>query len=766
MQSGSSAPSNLPSSGQVPNNAGSFAPGVMPPFGMMPPPGFMPPTPGMGPPPFGVPIPNMAPPPGFAIPPYAAPGFFPHADSALTLKENGDKNVWTEHQSPDGRVYYYNNLTKQSLWDKPDELKTAAEILLSQCPWKEYKTEEGKTYYSNVNTKESRWVIPPELGELKTKMASEEKAKTTLNGQSAPEAKPSSAVETSRPPISALDQAMAATLAAITVPSPQNDSMDVKESPGSDSRNSTPEPRAIFKDKKEALEAFKELLREKNVPSSASWDQALKVIQRDPRFAALGKLTERKQAFHAYKTQKQKEEKEENRLRAKKAKEDLESFLLSDSRISSTSKYYRCEEMYGSLDVWKNVPESERRDIYEDAIFHLAKREKEEEKALRKRNMKNLTRVLDSMTDITHRTAWTEAQQLLLDNPTFSEDNDLLAMDKEDALIVFEQHIRELEHEEEEERERGKRRLKRLQRKNRDSYLILMDELHDNGKLTSMSLWVELYPIISTDLRFSAMLGQPGSNPLDLFKFYIEDLKSRFHDEKKIIKELLKEKAFEVDVNTTFEEFATIVSDDKRSHTLDGGNVKLTYNALIEKAEARDKEKMKEENRRMKKLENAFRALLKTNEIDHVAVWEESRSKLEGDAAFDSITLESERVRIFKEYQRDMEESCGHHHSRSKKNKKKEKKQKRRSSSSKSPSTARSESRSKSRSKSRSRSKSIEDQQPVNKPEETFPTPTPKKNKKKKSKKKKERSQSVSDHFDSFHLIVLLVLTLLLSWCL
>merc|ERR1712071_511843 len=79
-------------------------------------------------------------------------------------------------------------------------------------------------------------------------------------------------------------------------------------------------------------------------------------------------------------------------------------------------------------------------------------------------------------------------------------------MDKEDALIVFEQHIRELEHEEDEERERGKRRLKRLQRKNRDSYLILLHELHDNGKLTSMSLWVELYPIISTDLRFSAIL--------------------------------------------------------------------------------------------------------------------------------------------------------------------------------------------------------------------------------------------------------------------
>lgn len=47
-------------------------------------------------------------------------------------------------------------------------------------------------------------------------------------------------------------------------------------------------------------------------------------------------------------------------------------------------------------------------------------------------------------------------------------------MDKEDALVVFDQHIRELEHEEEEERERGKRRNKRLQRKNRDSFLVIM----------------------------------------------------------------------------------------------------------------------------------------------------------------------------------------------------------------------------------------------------------------------------------------------------
>lgn len=70
---------------------------------------------------------------------------------------------------------------------------------------------------------------------------------------------------------------------------------------------------------------------------------------------------------------------------------------------------------------------------------------------------------------------------------------------------------------------------------------------------------------------------------MDLFKFYVEDLKSRFHDEKKILKEILKEKEFEVKRDTAFEQFATVICEDKRSANLDAGNVKLTFNLLLEK---------------------------------------------------------------------------------------------------------------------------------------------------------------------------------------
>ncbi|XP_063235647.1 pre-mRNA-processing factor 40 homolog A isoform X2 [Bacillus rossius redtenbacheri] len=649
---------------------------------------------------------------------------------------------WTEHKAPDGRTYYYNSVTKQSLWEKPDELKTPAELLLSQCPWKEYRSDNGKKYYHNVNTKESRWTIPKELEELKNRIASEEAAVSVSAPASVPAvapAVPSQPLQVAVPPVvppavaalspvpaalpqqvaspppksgtpsSALDHAMAATLAAISIPTPptkQDDDSGSNRDSAPGSRNSTPEPKLLFKDKKEAVEAFKELLRERDVPSNASWETAVKLIQGDPRFPLMRKLNEKKQAFNAYKTQRLKEEREEQRQRAKKAKEDLEEFLMISSDMSSTMKYYKCEDTFGHMDVWRNVSDSDRRDIYEDVVFNLAKREKEEAKVMKKQNMKRLLEILNGMTNINYRTTWQEAQQMLLDNQTFSDDANLLGMDKEDALVVFEDHIRELEKEDEEEKEIEKKRVKRLQRKNRDSFVMLLDELHEQGKLTSMSLWVELYPIISVDLRFSAMLGQPGSTPLDLFKFYVEDLKSRFHDEKKIIKEILKEKGFEVQVNTSFEEFATVVCEDRRSATLDAGNVKLTYNAFLEKAEARERERLKEEARRLKKLEAAYKSLLKSYDVDYSSSWEDIRSKIEGEPAFEAITLESERVRIFKEFQHETEEACGHHHSRSKKSKKNKKQKKRSRTRSGSRSVTESEEeRSRSRKKRRHRSK-------------------------------------------------------------
>jgi pre-mRNA-processing factor 40 len=227
--------------------------------------------------------------------------------------------------------------------------------------------------------------------------------------------------------------------------------------------------------------------------------------------------------------------------------------------------------------LWRAVHPEERKDVYDDVVFALTEKEKEQEKQQRERNRRVIAKVLHSMTSITYRTTWNEALKMIPDSRLFKKDEELKEMDKEDMLIAFEDHIRGLEREEDDGKQKDRERERRKFRKNRDAFLVLLDELHSSGKLTSVSLWKERYALISSDHRYHSMLGQPGSTPLDLFKFYVEDLKARLYDEKKIIKEILKDTGYEVEVETTFDQFTAHIASDPRSDSLDRGNMKLTF---------------------------------------------------------------------------------------------------------------------------------------------------------------------------------------------
>jgi len=72
------------------------------------------------------------------------------------------------------------------------------------------------------------------------------------------------------------------------------------------------------------------------------------------------------------------------------------------------------------------VSEIDRRDLYDDVMFNLAKREKEESKLLKKHNMKQLAALLDSMTLVDHTTTWHQLQEMLLHNQNFINSPNLL----------------------------------------------------------------------------------------------------------------------------------------------------------------------------------------------------------------------------------------------------------------------------------------------------------------------------------------------------
>ncbi|KAK3011939.1 hypothetical protein RJ639_010517 [Escallonia herrerae] len=117
---------------------------------------------------------------------------------------------WIEHTSRDGKRYYYNRRTRLSSWEKPLELMTAIEILLSgsflmlASRWLDMKTsgdendDSGsgmpsgmvlidmdlieiaqaaiislKRYYYNRVTKQSKWTIPDEVKFARDKVKAE-----------------------------------------------------------------------------------------------------------------------------------------------------------------------------------------------------------------------------------------------------------------------------------------------------------------------------------------------------------------------------------------------------------------------------------------------------------------------------------------------------------------------------------------------------------------------------------------------------------------
>jgi hypothetical protein len=55
-------------------------------------------------------------------------GGMPGGRYAASSMGMGRPPVWTMHRTADNRVYYYNNYTQQSTWDKPDELRTSEEV--------------------------------------------------------------------------------------------------------------------------------------------------------------------------------------------------------------------------------------------------------------------------------------------------------------------------------------------------------------------------------------------------------------------------------------------------------------------------------------------------------------------------------------------------------------------------------------------------------------------------------------------------------------
>lgn len=135
---------------------------------------------------------------------------------------------------------------------------------------------------------------------------------------------------------------------------------------------------------------------------------------------------------------------EEQRQRAKRNREELRVMMEEHEEVHSGIRWRRVCAIFEDHPLWKAVNPEERKDVFEDVTFALAKKERvridggrggsmqvlvekdfwtlthtcshlqEQERKQRERNCSNLAKILESMTSVTYRTTWAQVSKFHL----------------------------------------------------------------------------------------------------------------------------------------------------------------------------------------------------------------------------------------------------------------------------------------------------------------------------------------------------------------
>lgn len=392
--------------------------------------------------------------------------------------------------------------------------------------------------------------------------------------------------------------------------------------------------------------AFIGLLRRQKVQPDWSWEQTMRATIKDPQYRALKDPKDRKAAFEKYAVEVRLQEKDRAKERLAKLRADFGTMLRRHSEIKHYTRWKTARPMIEGETIFRSTnDDTERKQLFEEYIIELKKTHIEREAVTRKSAMDELVHILKGL-DLEPYTRWAEAHDMIQSDDKFKDDTKFQTLSKSDILTAFENHIKSLERTFNDERQHEKNSKVRRERQNRDRFLDLLSELRAAGKIKAGAKWMDVHPSIEGDQRYTNMLGQPGSTPLDLFWDVVEEEERALRLVRNDVYDVLEDKRYEITPKTTPQEFLSIMSTDRRTAILPPETLDLIFARLHEKVVRRSEDDKHASERHQRRAIDALRSKIKhlsSPPVTASSTWETIRPQIAHLSEF--LALESDDLR-------------------------------------------------------------------------------------------------------------------------
>ncbi|KIO34223.1 hypothetical protein M407DRAFT_64559, partial [Tulasnella calospora MUT 4182] len=519
----------------------------------------------------------------------------------------------TEHRNAEGRTYWYNNVTKASSWEKPDDLKTPFEAKLGKTKWKEYVSQGRKYWYhaSATETKESKWEMPPELTDIAERLKHEEPP-TPMRPIGAPNFVPAGQSGLAQQPPASLPLNPLMNPAATPARLPFTPTASALPA-----RPNLPDDPVIpingFPTHDEAEKAFMHLLKKAGVDPTWTWDATMRAIITDPLYKALGTLAEKKAAWQKYNDEIKAKVAEERETRLNKLRPGFKTLLVGNPDIKHYSTFRTVDKLFSQHPTWLAAKiEEERRFLFDEHVSELKRMQVAEERESRTRAVGRLVDLFKEL-QVDVVTRWKDAQVAVLESPAYKADREMQALPALDMLLAFEDLIRVLEREWEDQQRKKSIELARRDRRAREGFRELLGELKEAGHIKAKTKWKTIYPVVGKEERYLNLLGCPGSNPLELFWDVVDEMDQELEAKERDVRRALSKSGLEFDENTPYQDYRSALTSaaDDEVAKLTEENLKEVYesmkNDLLKKAE----DARKKAERRLRHLQDDLRYALK-----------------------------------------------------------------------------------------------------------------------------------------------------------